>query len=311
MLLSKVAERVYWMARYVERAENTARLIEANARMLLDLPVRLEEGWHPLVVVTGSAAAFGEYHPAADERAVCRWLISERNNPGSISSCLNQARENARTLRDILPRRAWEALNQLCLYASRELSGNLSRTRRNERLAGVISHAQTFSGALSGAMLHDEAYDFLRIGRNLERADMTTRLIDVRSVNLMYLPTDDTFVLEQAQWRSILGALSATTGFRRRKPPRMSQAAVLQYLVQDAAFPRSCTYCLGVVKRAFQRLPRSRALVRESNTLLEQLGAADLKQIEPATLHDYVDELQEALAALHGGIERTYLQPTG
>jgi uncharacterized alpha-E superfamily protein len=308
MLLSKVAERVYWMARYVERAENTARLIEANARMLLDLPIRVQEGWHPLVVITGSATAFSEHHEEAEERTVCRWLISDRHNPGSILSCMTLARENARTLRDILPRRAWEALNQLCMYASKELTGNLSRTRRNERLANVISLAQTFAGALSGAMLHDDAYDFLRIGRNLERADMTTRLIDVRSVNLMYLPTDDTFVLEQAQWRSILAALSGTTGYRRRKQARMRQAPVLQFLVQDGAFPRSCLYCVGVVRQALRRLPRNRALVRDCNALIERLEVADLKRIEPESLHAFVDDLQIELASLHARVESTYLQ---
>jgi uncharacterized alpha-E superfamily protein len=308
MLLSKVAERVYWMARYVERAENTARLIEANARMLLDLPVRVEEGWRPLVVVTGSGETFYEHHETADERAVCRWLISERNNPASILCCLTLARENARTLRDIMPRRAWEALNHLCLYASSELTGNLSRTRRNERLAEVINLAQAFAGALSGAMLHDDAYDFLRLGRQLERADMTTRIIDVRSVNLMFLPTDDTFVLEQAQWRSILAALSATTGYRRRKQSRMAQAQVLNFLIQDGAFPRSCRYCTGVIRRALQRLPRNRALVRECNAVITQLEEADLTRVGPESLHTFLDELQMALAALHGRIQSTYLQ---
>ncbi len=312
MLLSKVAERVYWMARYIERAENTARLIEANSRMLLDLPVRLDEAWHPLVVITGSGNLFAEHYEAADERSVCRFLIADRNNPASIWGCLNAARENARTLRDILPRPAWEALNQLCLFASKELSGNMSRTRRHEKLVGVMTHCQTFTGALSTAMLHDDAYDFLRIGRSLERADMTTRLIDVRSVNLLYLPTDSAFVLEQAQWRSVLAALSATTGFRRRKQPRMTQTAVLQFLIQDAAFPRSYLYCAGVMRRAFKRLPRGRALVRLCNELVARVEAADLAQLEPQALHAFVDERQIELAELHGKIVETYLQiPAG
>lgn len=308
MLLSKVAERVYWMARYVERAENTARLIGANARMMLDLPVRTAEGWRPLVVITGSNALFAEHHESADERAVCRWLIGDRHNPGSILSCLNAARENARTLRDILPRAAWESLNQLCLFASRELTGNLSRTRRVERLAKVVEYAQTFSGALAATMLHDEAYDFLRIGRNLERADMTTRLIDVRSVNLLFLETDDAFVMEQTQWRSVLAALSASTGISRRKKRRLTQSAVLQFLVQDPAFPRSLVFCASVIRTALKRLPRSRSLVRECNELIERVALADLTQLEPQALHAFVDERQIELADLHRRIEETYLQ---
>lgn len=311
MLLSKVAERVYWMARYVERAENTARLIGANARMMLDLPVRHEEGWRTLVVITGSNQTFAEHHEVADERAVCRWLISDRNNPGSIYNCLNAARENARTLRDIMPRAAWEALNQLCLFATNELPGNLSRTRRMERLAGVIQHAQGFAGALSGIMLHDEAYDFLRIGRNLERADMTTRLIDVRSVNLLFLETDDAFVLEQAQWRSVLAALSATTGIRRRKQRRLTQSAVLQFLVQDGSFPRSYVSCAGVMRNALQRLPRSRSLVRTCNELITRVEEADLRRLEPAALHAFLDARQIEMADLHQRIDETYLRFAG
>ncbi|MEO0973892.1 MAG: alpha-E domain-containing protein [Pseudomonadota bacterium] len=308
MLLSKVAERVYWMARYVERAENTARLVQANARMMLDLPVRHDEGWQTLIVTTGTRAAYAEQHPLVDERSVCRFLIGDRHNPASIWSCLTAARENARTLRDILPRSAWEALNQLCLFATNELSGNLSRTRRVERLDGVIRHAKTFAGALSSTMLHDEAYEFLRIGRNLERADMTTRLIDVRSINLMMLETQDAFVLEQAQWRSVLAALSASTGIRRRKQRRLTQTAVLHFLVKDDAFPRSFAYCGNVIRTALQRLPRSRALVRTCNEVLERVREADLARMAPEDLHDFVDKRQIEMADLHERIDRQYLQ---
>ncbi len=308
MLLSKVAERVYWMARYVERAENTARLIQANARMMLDLPMRHPESWRTLVVITGSDGLYNDQYDQVDERTVCRFLISDRQNPGSIRSSLNAARENARTLRDILPRSAWESLNELCLYASKELSGNLSRTRQVERLHGVLQRASTFAGALSSSMLHDEAYEFLRIGRNLERADMTTRLIDVRSVNLMLLDTDDKFLLEQAQWRSVLAALSASTGIRRRKQRRLTQTAVLQFVVKDDSFPRSFAYCAGVMRSALQRLPRSRGLVRTCNEILERVQSADLARMAPEDLHSFVDQRQIEMADLHARIEATYLQ---
>ncbi|MEO0425649.1 MAG: alpha-E domain-containing protein [Pseudomonadota bacterium] len=308
MLLSKVAERVYWMARYVERAENTARLIQANTRMMLDLPMRHQDGWRTLVVITGSNDLYSEQYEQVEERTVSRFLISDRQNPGSIRSSLNAARENARTLRDILPRQAWECLNELCLYASNELAGNLSRTRQAERLHGVIERAGTFAGALSNTMLHDEAYEFLRIGRNLERADMTTRLIDVRSVNLMMLDTDDKFLIEQAQWRAVLAALSASTGIRRRKQRRLTQTAVLQFVVKDDAFPRSFAYCAGVTRTALQRLPRSRALVRSCNEILERVAQADLARMAPEDLHSFVDQRQIEIADLHARIESTYLQ---
>ncbi|MEM9384096.1 MAG: alpha-E domain-containing protein [Pseudomonadota bacterium] len=308
MLLSKVAERVYWMARYVERAENTARLIQANTRMMLDLPMRHQDSWRTLVVITGSNALYGEQYAQAEERTVSRFLISDRQNPGSIRSSLNAARENARTLRDILPRQAWECLNELCLYASNGLAGNLSRTRQAERLRGVIERAGTFAGALSNTMLHDEAYEFLRIGRNLERADMTTRLIDVRSVNLMMLDSDDKFLMEQAQWRSVLAALSASTGIRRRKQRRLTQTAVLQFVVKDDAFPRSFAYCASVMRSALQRLPRSRALVRICNEILERVEQADLARMAPEDLHSFLDQRQIEMADLHARIESTYLQ---
>ena len=183
-MLSRVAQNVYWMARQIERAEDTARLINVNGNLLLDLPRNTTFGWLPLIFIVGAEKLFFEKDPhrLADENNVVRFLIGDRDNPGSIISSLAAARENLRTTRDTVPPEAWEQINALYIYARDHVP---TRRGRFEFLRRVIQGAQQINGLLAGAMSRTAAYDFVRLGRYLERADMTTRILDVRSANLL------------------------------------------------------------------------------------------------------------------------------
>ena len=180
-MLSRVAESLYWFGRYVERAENIVRIVDVNAKLLLDLPRGIAPGWEPLIAITGSREEYLERFSGFDERDVLRFLIGDEDNPGSLLSSLLLARENARTMRDYLPREAYELANELYLYARDELSAGLSRRGRYGYLKHIQRGTQSISGLLLGAMQHDAGYQFLVIGRVLERADMTTRVLDVRA----------------------------------------------------------------------------------------------------------------------------------
>ncbi|WP_312914369.1 alpha-E domain-containing protein [Candidatus Competibacter phosphatis] len=183
-MLSRVAQNIYWMARQIERAEDTARIINVNSNLLLDLPRNTTFGWLPLIFIVGAEKLFFEKDPnrLADETAVVKFLISDRDNPGSIISSLAAARENLRTTRDTVPQDAWEQVNGLYIYARDHVP---TRRGRFEFMRRVIHGAQQINGMLSGAMSRTAAYDFVRLGRYLERADMTTRILDVRSANLL------------------------------------------------------------------------------------------------------------------------------
>lgn len=180
-MLSRVAERVYWQARYLERAENTARLLNVFSTLLLDLPPRTKLGWHSLVEITGTDEEFDGRYKQALERNVVRFLLCDSNGH-SILDMLALTRENARTTREIMPMEAFEKINDLYFFAKENVAKGIARGARHELLEEIISGCQQISGLMAGSMSRGEAYSFVRLGRSLERADMTTRIVDGKSV---------------------------------------------------------------------------------------------------------------------------------
>ena len=183
-MLSRVAEQLYWMSRYLERAENMARIINVNENLLQDLPVKMPFGWQSTILITGGDKLFYDLYDEPDEKSVIRFIIADMNNPSSLLSCISLARENVRTTRDIIPRESWELLNDLYRKIKTNMSTALGRRGRYAFLNSIIGNVHQITGLLAGTMTHDEGYAFVRLGRNLERGDMTTRIIDVRSANL-------------------------------------------------------------------------------------------------------------------------------
>jgi uncharacterized alpha-E superfamily protein len=188
-MLARAAEKLYWMARYLERAENTARLINNTTHVLLDLPFGASLGWSNLTEVAGLDSLFKQTYPEADEEATMRFLIEDASNPSSIFSCVQHARENTRTLREVLPSEMWERINSLFLYV-REHAASACRSRRERYLMldNVIEQRNAIVGLVSGTMARDLAYQLIKLGRNIERADMTTRILDLNSA--IHFPQD-------------------------------------------------------------------------------------------------------------------------
>ena len=173
-MLSRVAENLYWMARYIERAEDTARLLSVNSHLMLDLPRHLPLGWAPLIEMTGTLETFNERHSSFDERNVVHFLCADAQNGSSILSALASARENLRTTRDVVPREIWEEVNQLYLNVADHAESGVSPRRRDAFLKNVIRGCQTLTGLIEGTLSHGPARTFIKLGRQLERADMTT-----------------------------------------------------------------------------------------------------------------------------------------
>ena len=305
-MLSRVASTIYWMARYIERAENTARLVNVNGHLLLDLPRRIRLGWAPLIDITGSHDAFFARHEEADERHVVRFLVSDVANPGSILGALHAARENARTIRDIIPREAWEQVNQLYLQARENAAGSQSRRRREEYLRQIILGAQTITGQLAGTMTHDEGYAFLRMGRNLERADMTTRIIDVRSASLLPELSEELTPFENIQWVSVLKSLTAYQMYRREMRLRVRRPDVLAFLLQERRFPRSFYHAICEVESCLRSLPRHEKPLESLARLQKKVLGAKPRRLQQDELHKFIDQLQLGLAKVHGQIAASY-----
>ncbi|MGD8591299.1 MAG: alpha-E domain-containing protein [Gammaproteobacteria bacterium] len=305
-MLSRVAERIYWMARYVERAENTARMINVNTNLLLDLPRRVTLGWQPLIEITGSKKLYDEHYTEINERNVVKFLISDTRYVGSLINSLVAARENARTIRDIIPREAWEKVNDLYLHTKNQLPQALARRNRFDFLGYIISSTQGTTGLLAGTMTHNFGYDFLRIGRNLERADMTSRIIDVRSANLLPEESEDLLPYETIQWMSVLQSLSAYQNYRQQVQSRVQRGEVLKYLLQDIYFPRAFNHCIHEVQSSLKNLPRHMGPIRHLNQIIRSVETAQLDNISKKALHRYIDQLQAQLASLNETISATY-----
>lgn len=307
-MLSRVAENIYWLARYLERAEDTARLINVTSNLLLDFPRNTRLDWDSLVVISGAEELFDEHYETRSADNVLNFLCVDQHYPGSIISSLDAARENLRTTRDILPREIWEELNTLYLDMHRQAESGITSRKRDSIMKRVIRSCQTINGIVEGSLSHTQVHTFFMLGRNLERGDMTTRIIDVRSANLLPRNTDDLTPFEGLQWMSVLKSLTGYQMYRQQVRLRVKGPDVLRFLLQDEYFPRSVASCLGQLSFELEDLPghdEAQALVDKTLSLLINANLVSLAY-EPDSLHDFVDELQISFNELHQAIAEQY-----
>lgn len=303
--LSSTAERSYWLGRYLERAETSARLVTVHANLLIDLPKRMPLGWRPLVAITGSAPLYDSLFEDTSEQHVCRFLINDQRNAGSLINSLSWARENARTLRGIIPRPAFEFVNAAYLFAREKLTEPLSRTRRVSGLTTITEFVQQVDGYMSANMLHDAHWNFLRIGQFIERADMTTRLIDV-GTGTFWASAADLEPFADIQWRSVLRSLYALQSYNTSVAEPITQGPVIEFLMKDPRLPRSLAYGLNSVRNNLRSLPRNDKPLTAVNRIRREVAQTDVRAMSSEALSDYLDQCQVRLSQLHEQIRKTY-----
>jgi uncharacterized alpha-E superfamily protein len=305
-MLSRVAENLYWMTRYLERAENTARLINATTHVLLDLPRGASFGWDVLIKVAGVDSLFEQIYPEHDEASIMRFLISDERNPSSIVSCIRCARQNSRTLREVLPRVAWERINSLYLLVNNHLASAVERTRRYSLLDELIERRQSIVGLLTECMSHDVAFQFIKLGRYLERADMTTRILDINAAVLVPRQQSVEDPAVALLWMGVLESLNAYQMYRRHASVHVHGAQVVNYLLKDTHFPRTVGYCLGEMEECLAQLPHHAAPMKMLRIAERRLKRMQIDQLTPALRHEYLDAVQSDLAKLHNEIAAEY-----
>lgn len=305
-MLSRVANHIYWMERYLERAENTARLIQVNTHLILDLPKTVQLGWEPIVDILSFRERFYEHYSDADEKSVIKFLVTDTANPGSIINCLASARENARIIREIIPVEAWEHINNLLLSAKADGQSVLTRRHRFDCLNKIMVANQTICGLLDGTMLRGEGYAFLRIGRHLERVDMTTRIIDVRSASLLPDLSSEHSAFENIQWMSVLKSLTAYQMYRQEVRSRINREEVLEFLLQNPIFPRSLKYGLNQIQTRLNDLPNSKDIVEHVSQLSLKVANIDTHSLTQNRLHSVIDDVQLGLVDVHNSINSHY-----
>jgi uncharacterized alpha-E superfamily protein len=306
MLLSRVAENLYWAARYLERAEGTARVLNEHTNFLVDLPTTVPLTWEPLLAITGSRTDFDDSYPQADEASIVRFLVADRTNPGSILRSIESTRDNMRTTREVLPRQVWQVVNDVYLYLASNALDGIGRSTRGRFLERVIAESQRVRGVLYGTMSRDDAFLFLRLGYNIERADLATRVLDVRASALV----DDTLsrAFEDVQWASVLRSLSALQMYHRATRSPVDGPTTLRFLLHDLTFPGSVAHCLQNVSSCIDALPHAKLVSPHCDDALTTLAVFPIDGLSPSLLHDWVDHLQLAIARIHEQIAEAYFR---
>jgi uncharacterized alpha-E superfamily protein len=302
VLLSRVAENLYWAARYLERSEDTARVIRQHTELLVDLPISIPLRWEPLLAIMGTEEEFVATGVRHHETEIVSYLASDRTNPGSIVSSVAAARENLRTTREVIPREAWETVNDIFLFVTARSDEGVVRATRSKYLSHLIGECQRMVGMLAGSMSRDSAYEMMRLGRNLERADMTTRVLDVRASSL--LREDAAFA--DLQWAGVLKSLSAFQMFRRTTRNVVDGDPVVRFCLADESFPRSVAHCLDEVASCLGRLPRAGFVGSACDEARQHLASAPLDGLSGDELHRLADELQVRIGAIHEQVASAY-----
>jgi len=310
-MLSRVANSIYWMCRYIERAENVARFISVNLNLLLDMPSEKGKHWEPLVMITGDRELFEKNHPDYDRDAVIRFLTFDREYPNSILTCLAAARENGRSIREIISSEMWEHLNNfyLELVEPQSLTMALEDPHRFFKIIQMRSHL--FTGLMDSTMSHGEAWNFARIGMMLERADKTSRILDVKY--FMLLPQADLVntPIDNIQWTAVLKSASAFEMFRK-EPHHITPRKVAGFLIFDSQFPRSIRHCISKAQVCLHRITGSplgsatNAAEKRLGRLKADLEYTDIDEVIDDGMHEYLDGLQTRLNQVDGAIGTSF-----
>lgn len=301
-LLARVAERIYWGSRYLERAENSARMITVQQRLLLDLPAGTAASWETVIATLGAESVFEERYDEASDKLAMWFLLGDEVNPSSVVNCIDAAKENFRTARDILPQEAWHSVTELELVARRKLRRRLAVGTWREGLDTIVDISQRINGLLAGGMSRGLGYQFVLAGRHLERADMITRVLD-NAVVRMSRRKSSSVIQQRAIWRAVLLSLSAYQMYRQQVRRQIYGRNVVEFLLSDPNFPRSIAYNVDRLKRAVNSLPRSRSLrsaLAPLSTRLEELARSPLGTDD---ITGWIDAFQTDLARVHVAIE--------
>ncbi|WP_221033051.1 alpha-E domain-containing protein [Actomonas aquatica] len=316
-MLSRVASLIYWTARQLERAENTVRLVDVNAQLVLDLEARRDaddpRAWEPLVFVTGDDEGFHKIHgDNISEETVVRYLLFDRENPSSYVSCIAAARENARCIQDQIASEMWETLNTFYHELSTHSFRTYQKQGSSDYLAQLKLRIQQLYGVAESMLPRDEGWWFYLLGRYLERADNVSRIIDIKYFMILPDLHEVGSALDIVQWASVLRSCSGFEAFRRSKRGQLNLERAVDYLLYDRAFPRSilasiisAENCLNKIAAAHGDAEQNPVLAKINQTRVH-LENSDVTSVISNGLHEYLDAFQIRLGEIHAAVQDNF-----
>ncbi len=310
-MLSRVADSIFWMSRYIERAENVARFVDVNLHLTLELGAASVNQWEPLVFTTGDHLKFTEQHGPPNQQNVIHFLTFDVKNPNSILSCLQTARENARTVREMISSAMWEELNKFYLMVRSEAAGRQALEAPFDFFNQIKLSSHLMQGVTDATMSHGEPWHFGRMGRLLERADKTSRILDVKYFVLLPSVSEVGTPLDTIQWSALLESATALEMYRKTYG-RITPSNVAEFLILDREFPRAMHFCLLKAEESLLAITGSRhgtfrtPAEQQLGRLRAELDYARIAEIINAGLHEFIDSFQTKLNDVGGTISETF-----
>ncbi len=297
-MLGKTAGGLFWMFRYLERSDNTARLIDAGFRIAMTRPNDTGDEWASVIQTAGMRSAYEARHDGYDYARAVDFMLRDSDNPSGVLSAITAARTNARLVRTALTREAWEAVNECWMAVSKALKNRVNERDLPDVLRLIRQQNALVRGAVHGSMLRKDSYDFVRLGTFLERADNTARILDVKYHVLLPSTVRIGSSYDNVQWENVLRSVSGYSSYRHVYGNTISAARIAQFIILDGRMPRSLAFCYGQITDNLGYLESEYGL---------RLACHDLaKEISDELKNNTIDEVMER--GLHEFIQRFILR---
>lgn len=313
-MLSRVAESIYWLGRYVERAENYARFIDVNFNLMLDLPPGLKEQWEPLIAATGDLEAYKTRFKTFDRVETIFFLAFDVENPNSMISSITKARENARTVREKITKESWEKLNEVYLFMKDGVHKKVWKQEDpREFITSVKYKIQLLYGISDNSVARTDGWYFMRLGQFLERADKTSRILDVKYHILLPSPNEVGTTLDILQWMALLKSVSGFNVYRQIYG-NIEPGKIVEFLVLNKYFPRSIYYCLSEADDCLLKISESPTKGYRNNAekhlgaVCAQLEFSDVNDVISSGLHEFLDDIQLKLIHISNAIHTSFFK---
>ena len=310
-MLGRTANGLYWMFRYIERAENIARLVDAGQRMSLTRSGAVEDDWDGVLQSAGVREAYDEVHSKLTGADAIDYLMRDRSNPSSVMSCIEYGRNNARMVRTALTRDTWEATNECWIELKALLGKRLKTAELPETIDVIKRRAGLIRGAFHGSMLRNELYNFARMGTFIERADNTARILDTKYHILLPSVADVGGAVDYYQWASLLQSLSGFEAYRKIYSDVISPRRIAELLILRDDMPRSLHSCMNFIHETLQLLcdAQSREIERQAGAMHARIHYGRTDDIMDFGLHEYLIDFLEHISRLGAEVSKAFLVP--
>lgn len=317
-MLARVADSLYWLARYIERAENHSRILDVNLQVTLDSDhtgvVAEAKDWQPIVATLEDQKLFDTLYPAVTAETVCEFVTFAKENPNSIRSSVSRARENARTVREYISSEMWERINSMYLWVNSTAARQQFSASAIDFYRRVVDFSHQFHGTTNATLTHGEGWNFLQVGKYLERADSTSRMLDLKYHIL--LPSGERVGgnVDTVQWQAVLKSCSAFEAYRKIHIGQVTPWTVAGFIILHEDFPRSIRFCCESLDRSLHRISGSDAdhyadeAERLSGRLCSDLRYAQIAEIFQSGLHEYLDGIQGRLIGIGAAMHQEYCE---